>query len=124
MDAAAFKVIFPEFATTADATIDFFVTVGTGLLNVERWIDHLDYGLALFVAHHLAISARDQFTATSGGTPGTINGVVSAKSVDKVSVSFDGSLGTYEGAGFWNQTNYGVRFFQMARLVGAGGVQL
>lgn len=124
MDAANFKMIFPEFTSTADATVTFWITVAVGLLNEERWDNHLDMGIALFTAHHIAIANRDAMAAAAGGAPGAIPGVVASKSVDKVSVSYDGSLGTYEGAGFWNQTNYGVRFYQMARLVGAGGCQI
>lgn len=124
MDAATFKTIFPEFASAADATIAFWITAAQGLLNEERWSSSLDMGIALFTAHHLVIGSRDAEVATAGGSPGAVPGVVTSKSVDKVSVSYDGSLGTYEGAGFWNQTNYGVRFYQMARLVGAGGIQL
>ena len=94
------------------------------MLNADRWGDTLDYGLGLFVAHHLAIASRDEKAAAAGATPGATPGVVTSKSVDKVSVSYDGGLGTYEGAGFWNQTNYGVRFFQLARMIGAGGYQI
>lgn len=124
MNAATFKSIFPEFENESDASIAFWITTGEGLLNADRWGDQLDYGLALFTAHHVAISMRDSMIAAAGGVPGAVPGVTTAKSVDKVSVSYDGSLGTYEGAGFWNQTNYGVRFFQMARLIGAGGYQI
>lgn len=124
MDASRFKEILPEFATTSEAQIDLFINIGSGLLNVDRWGDSLEYGLALFVGHHLAISNRDQMAAAAGGEAGQVKGVVTGKTVDKISVSYDGALGTYEGAGFWNQTNYGVRFFQLARLIGAGGVQM
>lgn len=124
MDTATFKTIFPEFSATADPTITFFITVGEGLLNAERWDDQLDYGLALFTAHHVAIANKDYTASVAGAAPGAVQGVVTSKSVDKVSVSYDGTLGSYEGAGFWNQTNYGVRFYQLARMVGAGGYQL
>lgn len=124
MDAATFKTIFPEFTTTADATITFFITVGVGLLSEERWSDQLEYGLALFTAHHVAVANKDSAAAAAGAEPGAVQGVVTSKSVDKVSVSYDGTLGSYEGAGFWNQTNYGVRFYQLARMVGAGGYQV
>ena len=124
MDAATFKSIFPEFDTESDTAVAFWVTAGEGLLNAERWGGQLDYGLALFTAHHIAIANRDAMVAAAGGVSGAVPGVVTSKSVDKVSVSYDGSLGTYEGAGFWNQTNYGVRFHQMARMVGAGGYQI
>jgi hypothetical protein len=124
MDATIFKGIFPEFSATNGATIAFFITVGEKMLNADRWGDSLEYGLALFVAHHLAISGDDMNAAAMGATPGALKGFQTSKSVDKVSVSYDGTLGTYEGAGFWNQTRYGVMFFQQARMIGAGGYQV
>lgn len=124
MNSSTFKQIFPEFASTSTVTIDFFLSVGNGLLSVDRWGEQLDYGLGLFVAHHLAIADVDSRAAAAGAPPGVGGGVTTAKSVDKVSVTYDGSLGTYEGAGFWNRTTYGIRFFQLARMVGAGGYQV
>jgi hypothetical protein len=127
MDISTFRQDFPEFANTTDypdAQVTFWLGVGGKLLRAERWFDLLDQGLELFTAHHLAIGAKDQATASAGGIPGAVQGNVSSKSVDKVSVSYDASRVTYDDAGFWNMTTYGLRYWNLLMLVGAGGVQL
>jgi len=127
MDIITFRQDFPEFASTTDypdAQVTFWLGVGGKLLRAERWFDLLDQGLELFTAHHLAIGAKDLATATAGGIPGAVQGNVTAKSVDKVSVSYDASRVTYDDAGFWNMTSYGLRYWNLLMLVGAGGVQL
>lgn len=127
MDAAKFRVDFPEFADTAqypDAQIDYWFDFGKLILRPERWGEALSYGLQFFAAHNLALWRQDMNAARKGGVPGSATGAQSSKAVDKVSVSYDQSVGLVEGAGHWNLTVYGKQFIQMARMMGAGGVQL
>ncbi len=124
---AQFRSQFPEFACTStyqELQIEFWLGLAAVMLNADRWGDTLDYGTALFVAHHLATGQRDADMASAGGVPGTVNGPQTAKSVDKVSASYDSASVTLENAGFWNATSYGIRFLQLARWAGAGGIQL
>lgn len=127
MNIATFRQSFPEFADATrypDSLVTFWLDVVTRMLNPDRWADMLDIGLSLALAHHLVLAVRDQNTAQAGKVPGTVLGMQTSKSVDTVSVSYDVSAVTNEGGGFWNMTSYGVRFLGMARLFGAGGVQL
>lgn len=127
MDAQQFRQDFPEFADATafpGPTVDFYLGLGVKLLNADRWAETLDYGLELFTAHHLAIAARDQQAAAVGGVGGEIKGALASKSVDKVSASYNNGAALNPDAGFWNLTSYGLRFWQLARMIGAGGVQL
>lgn len=127
MTPAEFRAILPEFSCTSsypDTQIQFWIDFAGVMVNAERWDTLVDQGTAYLTAHHLAISKRDQAAAEGGGIPGAVNGVVTAKSVDKVSVSYDASTVTLADAGFWNMSSYGIRFVQLARMVGAGGVQM
>lgn len=127
MTPSQFRQDFPEFASTTDyqdAQVSFWIGQAARLLPADRWEDSLDLGTELFTAHHLAIGRRDQIAAQAGGIPGMVSGPQSSKTVDKVSVSNDASLVSLADAGYWNATSYGIRFLQMARYVGAGGVQL
>ena len=127
MDAATFRADFPEFADTTaypNGQVNFWIAAASKLLNADRWADMLDLGAELFTAHHLTIGKRDQTAAAAGGIPGQVQGIQTSKAVDKVSASYDASAIAYDNAGFWNATSYGMRFFQLARMVGAGGVQL
>lgn len=127
MDAATFRQQFPEFSDITaypGELIDLHLAVGALSLDAGVWGDFHDRGLGLFTAHNLVIGARNTATADAGGTPGAVSGPLTSKSVDKVSASYDTGATTYEGAGFWNMTSYGVQLYQLARLIGAGGRQL
>jgi len=124
---ASFRTGFPEFASASDypdGQVMFWLVMAGTMLNPDAWNDFLDVGTMLYIAHHLAIGIKDQKSVAAGGVPGTVNGPQSSKSVDKVSASYDTGSVVYDGGGFWNSTMYGIRFYQMARLAGAGGVQM
>lgn len=127
MDASTFRQIFPEFADTSaysDAQVNFYLTQGRLMLRSDRWGDLLDQGLQYFTAHQLVLARQRAKTALSGATPGETEGAVSSKSVDSVSVSFDTQSVVLNEGGHWNLTTYGVQFLQLARMVGAGPVQV
>lgn len=124
---SSFRIDFPAFTDTAaypDASVAFWLGLASKSLSPDRWGELLDYGTELFVAHNLALDAQANKAAAAGGVPGVASGLTSSKTVDKVSVSYDTASAAIEGAGNWNLTTYGQRYVQLARLVGAGGVQL
>ena len=125
MDRPTFRQVFAEFASEGDypnTVVDFWFAQARIQLDAERWADLLDQGLALYTAHKLAL-ARATAKAGAKGVPG--GGVlVSSKSIDKLSVGYDTGATTIDGAGNWNATQYGVQFWQLARMVGIGGLQL
>lgn len=127
MDAATFRTQFPEFANTTTfptSQIDFWSGIGEKLLRPEIWLDLYNQGLSLFTAHHLSIAAQNAKAAASGGVPGATTGMVASKAVDKVSISYTASEIAYKGAGFWNLTTYGLQFWNLVRMFGAGGIQV
>lgn len=124
---AQFRATYPEFADPTRfgaSTIGMQIAFAGLRLNVDRWADMLDMGTGLFVAHHMALADRARATAAAGGAPGIVNGVVSSKTVDKVSVSYDVATVSLLDAGHWGMTVYGIQFLQLSRMVGAGGIQL
>jgi len=125
--AASFRTDFPEFASTTtypDATVNFLAGLSANLLDATRWGALLDYGTELFIAHNLVLSAQSVKSSAAGGVPGASSGLTSSKAVDKVSVSYDTASAAVDGAGNWNLTTYGTRYIQLARMIGAGGIQL
>ncbi|MCA8177455.1 DUF4054 domain-containing protein [Burkholderia multivorans] len=127
MDVSQFRQAFPEFDDTTtypDALVQFWMTVAVSLVNVDRWGDLTDLGIALVTAHHLALAVKDQKMAAVGGVPGQVTGPQSSKAVDKVSASYDTSAVAIKDGGFWNATMYGVRYLSLAMMIGAGGMQL
>lgn len=127
MDAATFRQDFPEFSDPsiyADPQITFWLGVAENLVNRVRWGELAVQGVELITAHHLVLGRRDELASSVGGVPGLMTGPQSSKSVDKVSASYDTSAATVDGAGMWNLTTYGVRYMSLARLFGAGGLQV
>jgi hypothetical protein len=123
---AQFRLDFPEFSNPIqfqDSLITFWINNAANLINTCRWDTLATLGTELLVAHNLVLSARDQASAVAG-VPGEMTGPVSAKAVDKVSVSFDTNAAALPNAGDYNLTVYGVRFLRLARMIGSGGTQL
>ena len=127
IDESSFRAQMPMFASVEDypsPQFNFYLRLGVKLLPELRWDDLLDDGLALFVAHYLVLFKRSMLAADIGGDVGKVVGNETAKSVDSVSKSMDVSSVTLADAGQWNQTTFGVQFWQLAMMMGAGGVQL
>jgi hypothetical protein len=122
-----FRADYPEFSSSSqypNSAITYWLNLAYLLLNPSRWGSVLDTGAELFVAHNVAIEARAQAEAANGGIPGGQVGPINSKSVDKVSISYDTSTGIQEGAGHWNLTVYGTRLIKLARMFGAGPIQV
>jgi len=83
-----------------------------------------DWAIEMWVAHQLVIEKQAVEAAQRGGDPGTRIGVVTSKSVDGVSVSFDVSSVVEEGAGYYNQTVYGQRFWRLLKAATGGPIQV
>ncbi len=127
IDAATFRANFPEFGSTSsypNAQVQFWLAAAYNFVNADRWGNSTDLGAQLWTAHNLALEARAQAEAAAGGVPGQTTGPVSSKSVGGVSLGFDTGASTEEKGGHWNNTVYGTRFLRLAKLFGAGPVQV
>ena len=127
MDTAQFRTDLPEFADTAtypDAQVNLYLNLAALVLPAARWCDYLNLGLELFTAHNIVLDRQGVVIAAAGGIPGVASGVVSAKSVGQMSISYDTAAGIEKDAGHWNLTVYGRRFFRLMGMIGMGGVYL
>lgn len=127
MDLTQFRTDFPEFTDAVkypDSQLTFWATVAENQINQNRWGTLYTQGVELYVAHEVTLAAQNVKTASVGGTPGLAGGVPSNKTVGSVSVGYDSALNSEKDAGYWNLTNYGKQFIHLARLFGAGCVQL
>ena len=127
---------FADQTKYPDPDIAYWIQIGVLLLVTTSWgtgsatassppTTVYDFGLEMFVAHNLTVEEQNKAQADNGGTPGQGgNGIVTSESVGSVSRSYDANAGINQGAGFWNLTNYGTRFYQLARLRGKGPVQI
>ena len=127
---ADFRIAFPEFADTTkypDATVQTLINVGSVLVRPERWMNLTAFGVGLFTAHMLAMQQMAMNSAggaSGGGVPGSNVGLVTSKSVSKVSVGRDQGSTAMEGGGPWNYTVYGQQFLWYSNLFGTGGFEV
>ena len=126
MTPAQFRTDFPEFANTStysDASVNFWINLAGLLILSCVWGDLQPYATELFVAHNLALEQLAINGSASGGIPGLTPGIASGKTVDKLSITYDVSVGLVKDAGAWNFTTYGIRLYQLINLAGMGGYQ-
>lgn len=127
LDESTFRQTMPVFADESvfpSFQFNFYLKLGKKLLPECRWDDLLDEGLTFFIAHYLTLYARDMAFVNIGGIGGKVVGNETSKAVDGVSKSMDVSGVMNTDAGHWNQTTYGIQFYQLMMMVGAGGIQL
>lgn len=123
-----FRQTFPQFSnatTYPDIPIQMRLNLVDAMMSESRFgTDVFPYVACLFVAHYLALSVADNRSAATGGAGGVNTGIMTAKSVDKVSASYDTSNTLNPDAGFWNNTRYGSEFWEYLMIFGAGAIQL
>lgn len=127
LDESTFRQTMPVFADVdlyPPFQFNFYLKLGVKLLPESRWDDLLDEGLTFFIAHYLVLYARDMSFVDIGGIGGKVVGNETSKSVDSVSKSMDVSGILNTDAGHWNQTTFGIQFYQLMQMIGAGGIQL
>ena len=129
-DPPTFRSHFPEFGDDTvypDARVQLFIDTGSVMLNPYRWGSYMTLGVELFTGHMLALGQYAALRAAGGGAgavPGISSGLMTNKSVSKVSVGYDVSVTAMEGAGPWNYTIYGQQLYWWMQVVGTGGVEM
>lgn len=122
-----FRELYPSFteALYPDFAVETRLSLGEEFLSEKVWrkVSVRTHAVGLYTAHYLAAYG----SASAGGSSkseGSGMGVVSSKSVDGASISYDTGSTVEQGAGFWNSTPYGRELWQLMRVFGAGAVQL
>lgn len=126
-DIDVFRTTFPEFNDVVrypTEMIEFWASLAMLQVLPSRWKRCWNQGVSLYVAHEISLAAQNVKTSRSGGTPGTFGGVANSKTVGGASVSYDSNSTSEKDAGYWNLTNYGRQFLRLAKIFGAGAIQL
>lgn len=131
LTAQGFRESFPQFTEEQfpTARVDFHLRLAGKQLNEERWGEWWLDGCYLHAAHHLTLE-REAAKAKdgTGGISAAAGAVVAvSKTVGGVSKSESRAGVTATGnaaAGRWNLTVYGQQYWDLAQMVGAGGLQL
>lgn len=121
---ANFVATFPEFNDASRYPApqrSLWLNTAIATLDPSRWGDFYVIGVYLWTAHHLALFGDTNRQRQRPGRPPLL---MSSKSVGGVSASYDTASVARVDAGLWNATTYGMRWLDLARLAGAGGVQV
>jgi len=106
--------------------IALFINLASASLVQARWQEWWPMGMAWFIAHFCTLWMRtDGSPTTSAGqavSQGLARGIMISKSAGGVSASMLPVTqgGGLEGWGSWQETEYGVQFATIARMMGAG----
>ena len=124
-----FREAFPQFDAErfSDGRVQFWLTLSAKQLSPERWDDLWAEGVCLYAAHHLTLERAAMLVADgTGGMQAAAGAVISrSKAVGAVNTSESRARAAATAninAGHWNDTVYGKQYWQLAQLVGAGGV--
>lgn len=135
---ASFVIDFPEFGNQSQypvSVINYYIALARLLLNPVRWGSDgsqtaenppttlYDMATELFVAHHITLEYNAQRSAAAGAPPGQASGPVTSKAAGPISVSYATGDVTEPGAGHWNYTVYGQRFYSLLNMAGMGPTQ-
>lgn len=117
-----FRSSFPQFTDSAKypgAMLELWRNWAVAQVNADRWGELTDQAVMLVMAHFITMEGRAGVVGASGSP-----GVLTSKSAQGVSASYDMSSVTEKDAGHWNSTVYGTRYYRMARMIGAGPLQV
>lgn len=124
-----FLTIYPQFADVVpEPVLDMYVEQAVRCIQQRRWHAMWKSGICLYIAHHLTLWLMSNCPSDSDGArvaaAGLVQGTVSSKSVDGVSISYaqSGAQGDLAGWGSYKETIFGEQFATMARMVGKGGM--
>jgi hypothetical protein len=110
-----FKLQFPQFASLADESIQFWVDlVNEDVCGCSLKSDYLRY---LMLAHFLICAQRAGFFGGSPLPESQNSGDVASKTVGPISISYGQAYqqaSTYSTGGNLNSTEYGRLFMQLA----------
>ena len=124
---ADFRKSYPEF-TDVDKYPDSFISgwaaVATLQVDPCRWKSQTLLGISLYTAHEITLESQSISAARIGGNPGAQSGPVNTKTVGSVTVGYDSQQAAEKDAGWWNLSVYGKQFIRLARIFGAGVVQM
>ena len=115
MTPAEFKARFPEFTSTLDARIQFFIDDAAPHFNVATWDDFYPAGIANFVAHELTMADVTKTNLADAGNS------LSSK-VGDVSETLDTMLLNKQAGDPFLLTKYGQKYRYLQRMVGPGAL--
>ena len=115
----------PAFPQFVEGQFNYYFNLAQLLIDPQNRVNDFVNQLAeLFIAHHLVLEALSLNEMNFGGVPGVAKGAIAGKSAGDVAISYAPQATLELDGGHWNYTIYGQRFLRLARIAGAGPVQV
>lgn len=120
-----FGKYIPKLATYVNEhkeTFELYENICRNQLNYTIWEDIWDYALSLATAHYICISDPQSLQSIDSST--AAGGVMSSRSIDKVSYQYETSktMSEHDAYLFWNQTGYGRALYALSLTRGYIGM--
>ena len=119
-DLPTFRIVYGEFASVADATVQFWLDDATDTLSERAWGRCYAKACLSYAAHNLALSMNRTANAVDAGD-GIVetgaSGTVASATADGLSVSFavPNSATQDDANAYYAQTDYGKRYMALKR---------
>ncbi len=125
IDAATFKIRFPEFDTVADSRVDLFLSLAVLEVGEIPWGDLYEEGVFLLAAHKLQLDQNRNQAANQPVGGGSV-GPLASRKIGDVSISFasTGSGSSSDSEYILKSTVYGQEYFRLRSFVGVGMVAI
>lgn len=117
-DLATFRVLFPEFASVADATVQLYLDDALDQLDQGAWGRCYAKAVLNYAAHELALAQARAASASqqAGGVVIPQTGKLQSGSQAGISFAFEASTTNKSANGEWlAQTPYGQAFLALQR---------
>lgn len=126
LDYDSFINYFPAFTNQTQFPPDRVqVFIDLANLQVDSKFGSLQaYVAGLWAAHNIVIEEQQANSVNQGLLPGDTVGVLKTVSAGTTSTTWDTNIAVIEGAGQWNTTFYGRRYYEYNRMFGAGPTQV
>lgn len=128
MDIEKFRQHHKEFESTVDypdELIQFWSEQAELSVSKEATQERFSFLVELATAHYIVLARNNARSSKTGASPGAGGGgVVSSKTIGGVTVSYDTTVTSNQGAADWNRTTYGQIFWRERRAFGLGGYQI
>lgn len=120
-DLATFRILFPEFATTVDSVVQFYLDDAIDHLDAGSWGRCFAKAALNYSAHELALANARAASAVDGVVPQT--GKLQSGSEEGISFAFEASTVNKSATGEWlAQTPYGQAYLALQRECLSRGV--
>lgn len=114
-----FRLLFPAFSSTADATVIAHIELSAPYFDAIRWGQMLKEGMGNYVAHSLAMSTSLSKPSSTGMADNTLS-----QKVGEVQVQNSDSMLQMQAKNPFMRTTYGQRYMYLLKIVGAGMIAI